>query len=189
MQVVSSLLSLQAARLPDERSRMMFHESRQRIKTMALIHEHLYQSEKLTSIDFKEYVSHLVHDLYDSYHQTASGIEFIFEMSDTQLELDTAIPCGLIVNELVSNAIKYAFPQRTGIVTLRLQHCPEGGYELLVQDDGIGMPEFFDLDRLDSLGLQLVKGLVEEQLGGIFELRQQSPGTLWSLRFPQDRRR
>jgi PAS domain S-box-containing protein len=184
MQVISSLLNLQATLLPDEESRMMFRESQQRIKAMALIHERLYQSENLMNIHFNEYVSHLVHDLYGSYGGPISRIEFTLDIAEVQLELDTAIPCGLIVNELVSNAIKHAFPDETGTVTIRLQRCPEHLYELIIQDDGIGIPEFLDINQLDSLGLQLVKGLVEEQLDGILKLEQNVPGTRWIIRFP-----
>jgi len=184
MQVVSSLLNLQATLLPDEQSRMMFRESQQRIKTMALIHERLYQSDNLMNIDFKNYVDHLVHDLYRSYVAPGTRIEFNIDIIGVELDLDTAIPSGLIVNELVSNAIKYAFPDNSGTVLIQLQCCRENEYEFIVADNGRGMPEGFDIEQLNSLGLQLVKGLVEEQLDGTLELQQNVPGTRWIVRFP-----
>ena len=188
MQVISSLLNLQAALLPDENSRMMFRESRQRIRAMALIHERLYQSKNLMRIRFNEYVSPLVHDLYSSYGGPNPRIEFRFDIADVQLELDTAIPCGLIINELVSNAIKYAFPEGSGTVLIQLQRAPKHSYELIIQDDGIGIPEDLEIVQLDSLGLQLVEGLVEEQLDGVLDLDRDSPGTRWIIHFPGERK-
>jgi PAS domain S-box-containing protein len=184
MQVVSSLLHLQASLLPDDSSRMMFCESQQRVKTMALIHERLYQSDSLMNIEFKEYVEHLVHDLYRSYAPPGTQIKFSIDIAEIQLGLDTAIPCGLIINELVSNAIKHAFPDGTGQVLIQLQCYREHEYEFVVADNGCGMQEDFDIEHRNSLGLQLVKGLVEEQLEGTFGLQQNIPGTRWMIRFP-----
>ncbi len=162
MQVISSLLNLQANLLQDNCVRDLFRESQYRIKTMVLIHEKLYQSEDLTNIDFKEYTQALVHDLYRSYVFLPSKIQFMIEVGKVEFDIDTAIPCGLIMNELVSNALKYAFPEGIGMITIALNAKSEGMYELVISDNGVGIPEELDLDTMNSLGLHLVKGLVEE---------------------------
>ena len=98
--------------------------------------------------------------------------------------IDTAIPCGLILNELVSNALKYAFPEGKGMITITMTDTEAGHYELVIKDNGIGMPASFELDQSGTLGVQLVKGLVEEQLEGEWEL-QRHPGTTWRIRFQE----
>jgi two-component sensor histidine kinase/HAMP domain-containing protein len=182
MQVISSLLNLQANLLQDNRVRDLFKESQSRIKTMALIHEKLYQSEDLTNIDFKEYTQTLVHDLYRSYVSSPDKIRFVIEVGKVEFDIDTAIPCGLIMNELVSNALKYAFPEGIGIITIALDAKSEGMYELVISDNGVGLSEEFDLDTMNSLGLHLVKGLAEEQLEGELEIHR-NQGTTFRIRF------
>ena len=110
------------------------------------------------------------------------SIQMTTDIPAIELHIDTAIPCGLIINELVSNALKYAFPEGDGTLMIAFRHI-ETRYQLIIQDDGVGLPESFDLNRLDSLGLQLVQGLVEEQLDGIFELQRDPPGTCWCISF------
>jgi two-component sensor histidine kinase/HAMP domain-containing protein len=185
MQVMSSLLNLQINQLQDTHAQSLFQESQQRIKTMSLIHERLYQSDNLTNINFREYVSTLVQNLYASYRTTlTNNIRLQIHIEDIRFDLDTAIPCGLIINELVSNALKYAFPQqRDGTLRVTLTRQPERWYELEIQDDGVGMPVAFDLNQMETLGVQLVKGLVEEQLGGTLRLTPH-PGTTWHIGFP-----
>jgi two-component sensor histidine kinase len=182
LQVVSSLLNLQAQVLHNDHDRMLFQESQQRVRTMALIHEKLYQSADLTRIDFQEYVTLLLRDVILSHGGAMEDIQVITDISAIELHIDTAIPCGLIINELVTNALKYAFPKGQGTLKIAFRHT-ESWYRLTIQDDGVGLPENFDLRHLDSLGLQLVQGLVEEQLDGIFECRQNTPGTCWAIAF------
>jgi PAS domain S-box-containing protein len=184
LQVISSLLNLQTPLLGTDPDRVLFKESQQRVKTMALIHEKLYRSGDLSRIDVREYITTLVRELVASYQQPTSVIDVVFEVAEVHWEIDTAIPCGLIVNELVSDVLKYAFPDGRGTLTIRLLYDADGRYELSVSDNGCGLPNDFDLDHLDSLGLQLVKGLVEEQLAGELQL-QNSPGagTTWRIIF------
>jgi two-component sensor histidine kinase len=150
---------------------------------MALIHEKLYQSDTLREIDFSGYVQSLASELYTSYQPSDSTVELVVDVMDVRLGIDAAIPCGLVVNELISNSLKYAFPQRHGTIKVSFTEPSEKWYELVVCDDGIGLPSHIVLDSLNSLGLQLVKGLVEEQLGGILELERHR-GTTWRVRFP-----
>jgi len=182
LQVISSLLNLQASLLEDEHSRSLFQESQYRVKTMALIHEKLYQSESLRTIGFQEYVRSLASDLYASYHPLSGTVELVIDVADIHLDIDTAIPCGLIINELVSNSLKHAFPGGTGTMTITMAEQSEGVYTLMISDDGIGIPEDLDIETSGTLGLQLVKGLVEEQLEGTLDL-QSIQGTSWSIRF------
>ncbi len=182
MQVISSLLNLQANLVQDKRSHFMFQESQYRIKSMALIHEKLYQSENLTHIDFNDYAKTLVHNLYISYKTSAGNILFTIDVEPVSFDIDTAIPCGLIMNELVSNSLKYAFPGGSGTITIDMKEKSDGVYTLMIGDDGIGMPEDLDIAASDTLGLQLVKGLVEEQLEGTLELRN-TQGTIWKITF------
>jgi two-component sensor histidine kinase len=137
----------------------------------------------LREIDFSGYIQSLVSGVYTSYQPSDSIIELVIDVVDTHLVIDAAIPCGLVVNELISNALKYAFPQRRGTIRVTFTESSEKWYELVVRDDGIGLPPHIVLDSLTSLGLQLVKGLVEEQLGGILELERHQ-GTTWRIRFP-----
>jgi len=104
------------------------------------------------------------------------------KVEDIHFDIDTAIPCGLIINELVSNSLKYAFPESKGVLTITLAAISATRYELVISDDGVGLPDDFDLDSIDSLGLQLVQGLVAEQLGGTVEF-QSTRGTTWTIRF------
>jgi len=182
LQVISSLLNLQARVLHNEHDRMLFQESQQRVRTMALIHEKLYQSADLTRIDFQEYVDHLLRDVSQLYGSSMQSIQITTDIPTIELHIDVAIPCGLIINELVANALKYAFPIGHGTVTITFRQI-DTQYQLTIQDDGVGLPESFDLTQLNSLGLQLVQGLVEEQLDGIFELQQDAPGTCWCISF------
>lgn len=183
LQVISSLLNLQARTLSAECGRSAFDESQHRIKAMALIHEKLYQSESLTRIDFKDYTTALVRHLRTSYGVGTQAIRFDVQVDQVDLTIDLAIPCGLIINELVSNAFKYAFPQGQGTIKIALTKTAAGLYEFMISDDGVGMPEDLNLDRLDSLGLQLVRGLAEEQLEGMLHLTRH-PGTTWRIEFP-----
>jgi PAS domain S-box-containing protein len=185
LQVISSLLNLQASLLTDDHSRNLFRESQQRVKTMALIHEKLYQSELLREIDFQEYVCSLASELYTSYRPLSGTVELVIDVADIHLDLDTAIPCGLILTELLSNALKYGIPSKHGKIMVTFSVTSDQRYELRISDNGTGLPpeiHLDTLDSLDSLGLQLVKGLVEEQLNGSLELSR-SPGTTWIIRF------
>ncbi len=181
MQLVSSLLHLQASSINDPTVLRLLHESQQRVKTMALIHERLYRSQNLARVNVATYIQDLVNNLVRFYTTARSSIRVTLELADVELDLDRAVPCGLIINELVSNALKYAFPEQKG--ELYLQFCLEktGNYCLIVKDDGIGIPAHIDPQCTDSLGMQLVYGLTE-QLGGEIEL-DRSEGSQFRITF------
>jgi two-component sensor histidine kinase len=184
LQVISSLLSLQAAQIKDPLTLQLFRDSQNRVRSMALIHEKLYQSHDLARIDFKGYIQSLSSDLVRSFAAEARGVAFRLEVDAIELEIDQAIPCGLIINELVSNSLKYAFPEeRKGEVHIQFSKDGDHQFHLTVGDDGIGIPESVDYQNTGSLGLQLVNSLVS-QLGGTVELRR-SGGTEFHISFRQ----
>jgi PAS domain S-box-containing protein len=179
LQVISSLLSLQAAHSKDSQYAEMLQDSQHRIRTMALIHERLYQSENLADIDFNEYVTRLVYGLVRSYN-IADTVTMTIDVEDVSLGIDAAIPCGLIINELVSNSLKHAFPHRTGEIIVQVRSSNKT-IELTVADNGIGM-EDIDFRATETLGLDLVVTLAEEQLNGEITL-QRTKGTAFTIRF------
>ncbi len=180
LQIVSSILSLQSGSISSESQAAMLRESQDRIRSMALVHEKLYRSRDLSRINFGEYVSSLIVSLAHSYI-ASPAIRTRVDIRDIYLDIDMAIPCGLIINELFSNAFKYAFPDgRAGEVCVSLSRR-DGKYELVVSDDGAGLPPDLDFRNTDSLGLQLVNTLVE-QLEGTIELNVEK-GTNYKITF------
>jgi len=174
MQVVSSLLNLQSGQIKDEKALSAFRESQHRVKSMALLHEKLYQSENLSRINFAEYLDSLLDHLFSSFGARATTVQRRVEVQDVWLSLDTAIPCGLIVNELASNALKYAFADRScGEIHLAMNRNGEGQYHLWFRDNGCGLPPGFDWRTANSLGLQLVN-MLTRQLGGTIECQNQA---------------
>ena len=168
MQIISSLLNLQIQFEDLDETISVLKESQGRIKSMAIIHEKLYQSSSLTNINFKEYIEKLILDIYYSYGILDGSIESLLEIHDISLNIDTAIPLGLIINELVTNSIKYAFPENIGIITIKLVSNNDQ-LELTVADNGIGISEGLVLESSKTLGLQLVNSLIN-QLDGRLEL-------------------
>ena len=184
LQIVSSLIDLQARHTQDAETLEMFRESRDRIRTMALVHEKLYQSNDLAHIDLPGYIRTLATDLMHSYSISSNLIECDIHIDDIALGIDMAIPCGLIINELLSNALKYAFPDnRSGRISLELRQTQPGNYLLRVADDGTGLPEGMDYAKTDSLGLKLVVSLVRQLRGKIELLRE--GGTTYEIRFAE----
>ena len=180
MQVISSLLDLQADNIQNEALLQVFKESQYRIRSMALIHERLYQSKDLSHINFADYVENLTDYLLYSYG--ASNISLQINVPPVFLAIDTAIPCGLIINELVSNAIKYAFPNgQAGEIWIELQTTKKQYTVLIVGDNGIGLPPEVNFQQTPSLGLTLVHMLVK-QIKGEIEL-QSKKGTEFKLVF------
>ncbi len=182
LQLVTSLLRLQAARIEEKSQRDAFEDSQSRIRSMALIHEKLYRSEDLARIDFQGYAEDLVQDLFRTYGVTGSRVCLSMEVEDLQLGVSHAIPCGLILSEIVSNSLKYAFPNNNS-GEIRISLCSVDGdlLELVVGDDGVGLPEDKDMETTESLGLRLVKILVEDQLGGEIEVNREK-GTEYRIR-------
>ena len=180
LQIISSLLNLQAETLNDPRDRALFMESETRVRSMALIHERLYKSEDFARVEFKEYIESLVVSLFHSFGH--GGVTYHVEVDEIRLPIDIAIPCGLIVNELITNALKHAFPgERLGHITVSLHQEAPGWLLLEVEDDGIGLPEDVRPSEAKSLGLHLVS-ILTRQLQGELEIRR-GRGTLFRVHF------
>jgi len=182
MQVISSLLNLQSRQIKDPDVLEMFKESQRRIRSMALIHERLYQSSDLSRIEFSQYLRNLTTHLFHSYQVDVSRVQLKIEADEVHLNINTAIPCGLIVNELVSNALKHGFPEgRSGELDIDLRRVAGDGYILRVKDDGVGFPEGLDFRKTETLGMQIISTLVE-QIDGRLELSRKK-GTAFQLEF------
>jgi PAS domain S-box-containing protein len=184
LQVISSLLDLQSDHSQEPATRSMFQESQNRVKSMALVHEKLYQSKDFARINAAEYIENLTSDLFQSYGVKADKITLELDLDDITLSVDTTIPCGLIISELVSNALKYAFPNReNGVIQISLHSDIHKNLTLIVRDNGVGFPGNWDFKGVKSLGLQLVNVLTS-QLDGTLEL-DRSIGTEFRIRFSE----
>lgn len=182
LQVVVSLLHLQSEHVKDPTSHGIFLDSESRVKSMALMHEKLYRSKDLSSIHVSDYIETLARDLTRSYRLTSSAVSLELRVDDLVLGMDSAIHCGLLVNELVSNALKHAFPGgRTGRVVVELTRVADAHYLLVVRDDGVGLSTQTDGAKTDTLGLQLVHTLAEH-LDGRVTVRS-GPGTEFQIHF------
>lgn len=171
LMVISSLLSLQSGYVKDGETREMFQESQDRARAMALIHERLYQFSNLKNINFGNYIQTLSKELLDTYSNDRAKIKLVIEVSQIMIDVDTAIPLGLILNELVSNAIKHAFPDgRAGYIRITLEKFQNDFLILEVSDNGIGFPNDLDMDKTESFGLKIVNTLVS-QLEANLEIR------------------
>ncbi len=185
MQVISSLLKLQSRNVKDKQQIEMLKESQNRIKAMALIHEKLYRSKDLANIDFNDYIKNLVNDLFLSYKVSTGKVALKMNIETVSFGIDTAIPCGLIVNELVSNSLKYAFPKgKDGEIKISLRTLEEGDIELIVSDNGVSIPKDLDFRNTESLGLRLITNLAEKQLQGKVELNR-NKGTEFQIKFKE----
>lgn len=168
LQVISALLDLQSDHIRDEQSLAFFRESRDRIKTMALVHERLYNSSDMASVDFGDYVRNLTAHLSFSYVDDPDRIVVKVDAAELSLGIEEAIPCGLIINELVSNALKHAFPgKRNGEVVIDCRSDGDGLVTLGVRDNGVGLPEDMDFRNTETLGLQIVTLLARQLRGTI----------------------
>lgn len=184
MQVISSILNLQSSYISDENALAILRESQDRIKSMSFVHESLYQSKTLSEVNFAEYIQNITRNLYHSYGRPEGGIDLEFELENLYLNLDTSIPCGLIINEIVSNSLKYAFHGREkGKIKIEFSKLSDGRLKLIVSDDGIGLAEDFDIENAESLGLQLVTTLIT-QVSGELEI-DVSRGTKFNIVFKE----
>lgn len=182
MQVISSILNLQSSYIKDPTAVEMLKESQDRIKSMAFIHESLYQGKTLSHVKFSEYVKNLVSNLFHSYGINKKGLQLKFDLDEVFLNLDTSIPCGLIINELISNALKYAFTGKDkGELSVTLKKLGGGKLKLVISDDGVGFPETINWRDTESLGLQLVVTLAG-QIRGEIELENKK-GTTFTIVF------
>ncbi|MEX1309411.1 MAG: PAS domain S-box protein [Candidatus Sulfomarinibacteraceae bacterium] len=183
MQVISSLLNLQSHGAEDERLVRLFEESQNRVRAMALIHEILYENSNLARIDLGEYVSKLATSLIRMYGTDSGRIDLNIKASGVTLEIDDTMPCGLVINELLSNSLKYAFRDgRNGEISIEATREDNGTLVLQVSDDGIGIPAEIDYRNTETMGMRLVTGLVESQLGGQVSL-DLTHGTCFTITF------
>ena len=192
MQVISSLLDLQADKFDNPKVIEAFRESQNRVISMALIHEELYKGEGTDTLDFSTYIRELAENLFQTYRLKSKNIHLNMDLEENAFfDMDTAVPLGIIVNELVSNSLKHAFQGRDkGEIRIKLRR-EEGEYKrkairsasfiLTVSDNGVGIPENLDIEDLDSLGIQLITTLVD-QLDGELELKRNN-GTEFTIRF------
>ncbi|NBD15031.1 MAG: PAS domain S-box protein [Cyanobacteria bacterium] len=186
LQVISSIFSLQSQTIEDEQALAILEESQNRISSMALIHEKLYQATNLANIDFAEYIRDLIYHLLASYNINPDWVQTEMNIQSIQLNLDSAIPCGLLINELVSNSLKHGFTnQHQGKIYIFLGVIDEAQemISLKVEDDGVGLPEGFNPEKNSSLGVSLITSLTQ-QLRGTLKF-QNNPGASFEITFPK----
>jgi PAS domain S-box-containing protein len=168
MQIISSLLNLQSKYIRDKRDLDLFRNSQNRVRSMALVHEMLYKSEDLARIDFAKYIKELTYQLFRSYKVNFNSIKLTIDVEDIPLGVDTAIPCALIINEIVSNSLKYAFHEKkSGEIKIEFHKGKNQKHTLMVSDDGVGLPGKADISERESLGLSLVNTLTGQLRGDI----------------------
>jgi PAS domain S-box-containing protein len=182
--VIAGLLGMQADAVADQQANIALEESQQRVVSMALIHEYLYGTEHLDRVNFGEYLQQLANELRISYAIRPDLVGIRIEAQDIELPVDRAIPCGLILNELLSNALKYGFPDgRRGQIGVHFARHESGGLSLSCRDDGVGIPENLDWQNPKSLGLRIV-GILTKQIDGRITLDRSDAGTRFELTFP-----
>lgn len=185
LQVIYSLLNLQARTLSNATAIAVLRDSQSRIRAMALVHEKLYQSQDLTHIDLADYISSLTYSLLETYRSTDDKISIKVDISPCWLDIETALPCGLILTELISNSLKYAFPEsKRGEIRITSSLSSAHEVNLIIQDNGVGLPPDFNLKTASSLGLSLAKNLAK-QIKGTFTIFAQPVGAGFQLSFPQ----
>ncbi len=185
LQIISSLLSLQAETIEDKQLLSIFMDSQQRIRSMALIHEKLYQSADMSKLDFAQYIEELTTELLQSYriYHSSTSVCLDLDIGIKMLDVDVVVPCALVVCELVSNSLKYAFSAgQEGRIHIKFVKTLEDKYELIVGDNGKGLPENMDIKKLSSLGMQLVCDLVTRKLKGSIEI-EGTKGTTFRMLF------
>ncbi|EKF85736.1 PAS domain S-box protein [Methanobacterium formicicum] len=180
LQIISSLLSLQRIQVEDKQTADILWECQGRVRTMAMIHENLYRSQDIGYINFRNYVETLLYDIFNSYHVDKGSINLNTQIESLKMDIETAMPCGLIINELATNSIKHAFPDRNGTIKIDLKSDGEF-YILSFADDGIGLPEDANPKKSKKLGLMVVKTLVN-QLNGLMEI-ERGNGTKFTIKF------
>ncbi|MEG3225288.1 MAG: hypothetical protein BME94_07180 [Methanobacteriales archaeon Met13] len=185
LMVISSLLNLQSRYIKDKEAKGMFKESQSRARSMALIHERLYRSTDLKRIDFGDYILNITKDLFQAYAADPSRINLQIDVEEVMLDINTSIPLGLIVNELISNSLKHAFPEGTeGYIKVKF-YQKDDEYVLEVTDNGVGLPEDLDLSQTNSLGMQIINSLTE-QVNGEWEVIR-SPVAAFRITFPEEK--
>jgi two-component sensor histidine kinase len=184
--VICSLLYLQSTHTEDKETIQIFRDMENRVHSMALVHESLYGTENLARVDFAQYAQSLANDIMSSHESPGVPVQLKSELEPVIMNVDLAVPCGLILNELISNAFKHGFTNGTGgEIKLSLRSGPDGKCSLFVEDNGVGVPADMDLNTRKSLGLRLVRSLTQ-QIRGSFELVRIDPGTSARLHFTVD---
>ncbi len=182
MQIISSILRMQSRNIEDPKLKDILQESQNRIHTMALIHENLYNHESLANIKFSNYIKSLTGNIARTYSNQQANVKFNYQMDDAYLPIDTAIPCGLIINELISNSFKYAFnPGSNGIISILFKELAKNKYQLIVSDNGNGIPSDVDITKTKSLGMKILHKLVQ-QIDGTLQ-NDFSNGTKFTITF------
>ncbi len=163
LQVISSLLSLQSKSISNREAQEALEASQARVQSMAFIHEKLYQSPDLASVDFEDYLKSLTSNIYHSYAGDRDGITLRVDAKDVSIDISRAMTCGLIINEIISNSLKYAFPNgRKGEIRIEIRTQKDDTYTMSIGDNGIGLPTGLDINTSTSLGLRLVKMFVRQ---------------------------
>lgn len=184
MQIILSILNLQARKMNDEKVTDFVKEGESRIQSMAIIHEKLYQSDNLADISFKEYIHQLLVFIYQVYNVDKNKISYDIDAGDIQLDINTAVPVGLIINELICNALKHGFKEKeSGSISIQLNKIQPKEYKLQVKDSGKGLPEDFDIKKSNTLGLKLIQTLIR-QIDGSLEIAS-SKGSMFSIYFKE----
>ncbi|MBC7111917.1 MAG: hypothetical protein H5T35_06905 [Methanothermobacter sp.] len=181
LDLISSLINLQSRYSKDDETVNVFREIQNRVRSITLAHEKLRYSNNHSQINFAEYVRGLIRRLFDSYNELIKGIDLKLNISPVYLDMETLIPCGLIINELVTNSIKYAFTEGKGQIKV-IFDSKDDYFSLTVEDNGSGLPNDIDFTKTDTLGLQLVNNLTN-QLNGKIEMGK-GPGTTFNITFP-----
>ena len=182
MNVITSLLNLQAKSIDDDRTKDILKDSQNRIYAMAAIHETLHGSENLSEIDLKKYLSKITTSVFQSSSIDSKKVKLKNDIEEMPISINQASPLGLTINELISNSLKYAFPEdRTGEISVSMKKLNQE-LELIIMDDGVGMPEGLDWKNSKSLGLKLVRTLVENQLDGSLAMESNN-GTKFTIKF------
>ncbi len=180
LQVISSLLELQSQNITDESALSAVSDGQTRVKSMALIHQNLYQNQDIGRISFKDYAEQLVKQI-SAIYGTKKNIDVVIDSKPIFLDIDTSIPLGLILNELISNSYKYAFKEDAGKINIKLEERKEGSYVLSCSDSGVGLPEGFDISKTTSLGLKLVRRLCKQLYGTVSH--ENKNGTNFTITF------
>lgn len=186
LQIISSLLGLSAKKVDSEELRSIIADMRQRVHSLSLVHDKLYRSNDLASVQIGDYISSLVHTLVGSYAAEGHQIGVLVEATGIVLRLEHAVPCALIVNELVTNSFKYAFPdsEKSGEIRVTIESISPGKYRMEVSDNGVGLPPAIDLTTVGSLGLRIVTVLAG-QLGASVQFGRKG-GTRFRFEFPEE---
>lgn len=185
LQLVSSLINLQLALVPEGEARSALEEVQGRIHAVAIVHEAIYSARDYSQVPISNYVRSLASSIFYALGATSKEIGMDLDVGELRLPVDKAIPCGLVLNELISNAVKHAFPDgRAGTVRVQVSLLPDGRLEMIVGDDGVGLPSGFSVEATDSVGMQVVTALVE-QLNAELRITQHE-GTQFVVTFALD---